>query len=284
MKLNSTFFKFHWVVCGLSLVLLSACADLRAIRQFADRSAQAAQGTALREDYVQSLERQKRYQGRAQLEELDRLAAERKKQQPGLAALQQGVEGYLKAVGALAADDVIVYDSSLDALATSLTGANWVSASQVQAGASLAKLLAKAATDAYRQRQLKRLIAEANADFQIVVEALAGIAERDFVGSLENEGVAADKYYRAILAEAEHAPPQQAAIALVRERWQEKQDALAAKQAACRAYAQALRKIGAAHQLLYDQRHHLSARQLHAAIARYAGDIQTLRAKFQALP
>jgi hypothetical protein len=159
-----------------------------------------------------------------------------------------------------------------------------VTASQAQAGASLAKLLAKAATDAYRQRQLQRFIVEANGDFQTVVEALAGIAERDFVASLENELAAIDKYYGAILAEADHTPPQQAAIALVRERWQEKQDALAAKQTACRAYAQAMRKIGAAHQLLYEQRHHLSARQVQAAIARYSVDIQTLRAKFQALP
>jgi len=268
----------------VALALLASCADLKSIRQFANTSADAAGWTSLSEDYVKSIARIQRYEEGKAGDALASAAARRQAQQPALRALHHGVEAYLKVLGALAADDLAASDVSLAALAGSLHSANLLADTQsVAAFTSLTELIAKAATDGYRQRQLTRLIAQANPDFQTVIAALAGIVERDFTAALEIESAAADKYYRAILITAEQAPPQQAALALVREKWREKKDALDAKKQACALYAQTLKKIGEGHQLLYDRRGRLAAQPLLATIARYQQDVAGLYAQMKAI-
>lgn len=66
-------------------LLLFGCVDLKAIRAFSGISSDAATYTTFTDDYVKSVERQKRYQsGEEQLNQLDKIMKEREAQRPAL--------------------------------------------------------------------------------------------------------------------------------------------------------------------------------------------------------
>ena len=263
------------------LVFLSACADLQSIRQFADASADSVGYTALSKDYSQSMERLKRYQDNNTM--LDKAFQTRKAQQTALLALHKGVEKYLHALGALAADELISYDASVDSLAAEIKKAKLIDDSKADAFGSLTKLVAKAATDLYRQRKLNQMIGEANTDFQTVITALRDIVEKDFTSSLDNEAATIDKYYKEIIILSKKTPPQHAAIALLMEKWQEKSDAVKEKKQACNLYAKTLKTIGEGHQMLFDNKDKLSTKQVLDRITAYSKAVSTLGSQIKEL-
>lgn len=266
-----------------ALVFLAACADLKLIRKFADTSADSAGYTSLSADYPKSIERQKRYQEEKHHAQLDKEFQKRKEQQPALLGLHKGVKEYMSALGALASDELVSYDKSLDSLAGDIKKTKLIDEAKADAFAALTKLITKAATDMYRQRKLKQLIADSNRDFQIVIGAMSDIVGQDFVSSLDNESVAVDKYYKEIVTIADKAPPQQAAVELVKETWREKKDELEAKKQACGLYVKTLKKIGEGHQLLFDNQDKLSSKQLLDSINSYSKDVSELYKKIKDL-
>lgn len=266
-----------------ALIFLSACADLKAIRKFADSSVNSAGYTSLSADYPRSIERQKRYQEEKYHAQLDEELQKRKLQQPALLALHKGVEEYMSAVGALASDELVSYDNSVDSLAGEIKKAKLIDDSKVDAFASLTKLIAKAATDLYRQRKLKQLINDANNDFQTVITAISDIVSKDFTSSLHNEAVTVDKYYKEIITIAEKALPQQAAVELLRDKWQEKKDEVKAKSEACVLYVKTLKTIGDGHQMLFDNKDNLSTKQVLDSINTYGKEVSALYKQFKDL-
>ncbi len=68
----------------VALTLAQGCANLSAVREFANISSESAQYTKLVSDYVESPIRQKRYQPPSEQERLDRMAAERAAQRDRL--------------------------------------------------------------------------------------------------------------------------------------------------------------------------------------------------------
>jgi hypothetical protein len=259
-----------------ALVFFSSCGDLKSIRKFADASANSAGYTSLTADYPKSLERQKRYQEEEYHAEVDKEFQERKAQQPALLALHKCVEEYMSALGALASDELVSYDKSIDSLAGDVKKAKLIDDSKAEAFASLTKLIAKAATDLYRQRKLKQMINDANKDFQVVITAMIDIVGKDFTSSLDNEATAVDKYYEEIKTISEKAPPQQAAIALLKDKWQEKKDEVEAKRQACVLYVKTLKTIGDGHKLLFDNKDKLSTKQVLDSINTYGKEVSAL--------
>lgn len=265
------------------LVYLAGCADLKSIRKFADTSADSASYTSLSADYPQSIERQKRYQEEKYHAQLDKEFQERKAQQPALIGLHKGVEEYMHAIGALASDELVSYDKSLDSFASNIKKAKVIDDTKADAFTALTKLIAKAATDMYRQKKLQQLIEDSNKDFQIVIRAMTDIVGQDFVSSLDNEGTAADKYYKEIVTVADKTPPQQAAVELVKEKWREKKDEIEARKRACGLYVETLKKIGDGHQLLFDNKDKLSSKQFLDIIDSYSKDVSSLYKKIKDL-
>lgn len=245
-------------------------------------SAESVAYTAFTEDYANTIERQKRYQSEGQLAHLDEIIKERNAQRPGLLAIHKELCDYMNAVGNLAADELVVFDSSLNELAKEIKGIKDKSGDpafnkeQVGAFGAISKLLAKAATDAYRQKKLKEIIGSSNKDFQIVIGTLGQFIETGYLESLANERTAVEKYYRTVISTAEHQPPQQAAIELVKERFYERKDAIDAREKAAVTYLKILTKIAKGHQLLFDGRNKLSSDQLLATIHSYGNDISNL--------
>ncbi|MCR4289673.1 MAG: hypothetical protein NUV86_05365 [Candidatus Scalindua sp.] len=281
MRLQTRRLRMFLPVSLAAAVLLSACADLKSIRKFADISADSAGYTSLSADYPKSIERQKRYQEEKYHAQLDKEFQRRKAQQPALLALHKGVEEYMSALGALASDELISYDKSVDSLAGEIKKAKLIDDTKADAFASLTKLIAKAATDSYRQRKLKQLIGDSNKDFQTVIGAMSDIVGQGFVSSLDNEEVAVDKYYKEIVTIADKAPPQQAAVELVKEKWRGKKDEVEAKKQACSIYVKTLKTIGQGHQLLFDNKDKLSTKQVLDSINSYGKEVSDLYKKIK---
>ena len=278
MKVQAWNKKTLLILCFVSLVFLVSCVDLTAIRKFADTSADSAGYTSLTTDYINSIERLKRYQEEKFYKELDKQIEIRQKQKKPLLALHKGVEDYMHALGALASDDLVSYDKSLGSLSTEIKNAKLpgVEDKQVQAISGLTKLLAKAFTDGYRRAKLEEFIKESNSDFQSVIAAMTTIAGEAYVSSLDIEIVAVNEYYKNIVKISEKNPPQQASIELLKENWKSKIDAIDTKKQSCVLYTDTLKKIGQGHQSLFDNCDKLNTREFKAIISGYKNDIETL--------
>jgi hypothetical protein len=72
------------VVGGLVAVLICGCANLSAVREFADISASTAEHTQLTKAYVQWPLAQKRFQPTSEHEKLERIAKQRESQEKTL--------------------------------------------------------------------------------------------------------------------------------------------------------------------------------------------------------
>lgn len=256
------------------------CANLEAIREFASISSESAQYTHLVDDYAQSPSRQKSFQPAGMGERLDKMAAEREAQRPELLALHTLISEYMDSLGQLAADDLVVFDSEIDLLGKELADRKILSSRQGDAYAEIARLLTTMAADRWRKRQLKKLIEKSNADFQIVTGALKDIVRKDFRRSIENEEIAAAKYYDGKIAEAKATPPQQAGIAALEELRDKRVAGIHSKIEAVDAYTEILEKIAQGHQTLYDQRNALSRKDLIQEVKR---DSKTLRKLYKKL-
>ena len=267
----------------VTAILFTGCADLGAIRKFADAAADSAQYTALSSDYPKSIERQKRYQPTNQQQTLDSILKTRQSQQPGLLALHKGIANYMRALGDLAADDLVSYDKSLDGVTDNLKTTKLVSSVEADAFGSITKLIAKASTDAYRQSELRKLINDANSDFQTVINAMVRIVGTDFVASLDNDSIALKGHYKNIIEVARHNGPQDASIELLNEQLLDKLALIEIQKEACVGYAETLRTIGAGHQSLFDNRSHISSKVVLTTIQGYADQVKDAYEKIKAL-
>jgi len=265
----------------LSLVLCG-CADLGSISTFSQISSESAAYTTLTEDYVKTVERDKRYEDKKQQKALNEIIERRKAQQVGLLAMHKLVSDYMSTLGELASDEVISYDQSLDGMAKAIgnikdkDGKQVVAKENIDSVDALCKLLTKAFTDSYRQNRLKEIISSSNKDFQIVIAGLKEYIEVGYIGSLETERTAAKEYYEGVISVAESHPPQQAAIVLLQDKLNGINDAIDAKKQAAELYMEILDKIAKGHQFLYDKRDKITSRQLLSTISGYGNDIANL--------
>jgi hypothetical protein len=262
---------------------LSGCVNLAPIREFTSRAPDSAVYQDLTAHYLGHHDYLKRFRAPAQWPDLDQRAIARQKQEEALLGLHRGLVEYLNALGTLASDELVSYDTALDDLADEIKAQNLVFAAQADAFVALSGFIAKAATDGYRRRKLKAFISAGNEPFQNVVAALTNIVGRDFVRELDSERGEADGYYQEIIADAEESGTQHAALALLKERQFAQARELGRRQEACRAYVAALRAMARAHQTLYDRRDQLPTRETLAMIYSYSQEIKALRAKLKTL-
>lgn len=283
MKTNKMYLqtKLVLMVVGLCAALLSGCADLKGIRKFSDSAADTASYTGLTSYYLGEFDHSKRYEEDAvRQKQLDQESALRRKQEKALLGLHRGVQDYMKALGALASDEVVNYDQSLKKLGDEIKDTKLISDSKVEAYRGIAALIAKAATDGYRQRKLKLLIGEGNVPFQQIAEALSKIVRSGYVLSLDNEKAVMDSYYQEVVKVAQ---PNDPGTEMVKETWRTKKEDLAARRQACLAYAETIEIIAQGHQELFNNRDKLDTKASLDTIISYAQEVDDLRTKIKEL-
>lgn len=96
-----------FVLIGFLLLTAQGCTDLKAIQDFAALSADSAEYTTLVNDYIESPQRQKRYQPESRHTKLEQMVQERADQKSTLLIRHAVIEQYMATLGALAADEVV---------------------------------------------------------------------------------------------------------------------------------------------------------------------------------
>jgi hypothetical protein len=255
---------------GALVVLTGAgCANLTAIQQFAALSARTVEYRQLVQDYVTAPERLARYAPRAGARDGAQRAAERQAQESGLVQLQATLEAYMDALGRLAADETVGYQTEFTELSTAIAGAHFATPAQAGAATGLAELLTRAVTDGWRRRRLADVIGEANAPVQELIAGLRTIA-RAFALDLQTEQLASESYFETL----QHSSRDRVALAALRE-WRDLHDErLAERRARVTTYEGALAQIAAGHQALFDDRTRLASADTLARIERYASELR----------
>lgn len=262
------------VACTL-LALLAACADLTAVRTFADQAAAVTEGTPLLDEYTATLERRCRWE--AANTELAKQLEERRTQLAALHAVEAAVADYLVTIGHLAADEAVDFTPQFAALATKATEGGLLDAEAAKAAASIGGILTRWATDGYRQAELARLVRDADAPLQQVLGGLVTSCTAISM-SLDNEADAIDSRYRSLQEATANA-----ANLLANEKRVELLAALARKQAGLRQHAAALAKVAEGHAHLAKHIDDLGSKQLLARMRGLARDVSRLRAAVRTL-
>jgi len=169
-------------------LVLSACSDLKPIAEFGKNGSAVAGYPEVAKDYVLSLQRQRSY-GQAGTSVSDEKIAERTRQAKRLRDAQAVLEAYAKALGSLAADDLISYDKEIDALNKSLVSGKFATSAQIDGYAKAAKFTLGFVTDIYRREKIKRIIITYNLSVQKATAQLVKIVETDYLTALDVERV-----------------------------------------------------------------------------------------------
>lgn len=265
----------------LLLVVLPACVDTGAVRDFAKLSASVAATKDVAQLGPESIERSIGFALEPdQAAALNQTLEDAKRNAERTIALQRVVVEYMKAIGHLADDELIGFDSELLALSDAAAGVGAFRDEQTaQATRSIAQLIARAATDAYRRGKLAEVITQADEPLQHVLQTLITLAERGSLGLLNDETAAAKLSYGLREAQAGDGlaePPAKALRSLLSESRAEHEKAQAARREVVRAYAASLREVQAAHAMLAQDAANATGKELSAWLRPYLARIETL--------
>ena len=260
------------LLMGLVLISAQGCADLKPIQDFAALSADSAEYTTLVNDYIDSPQRQKRYQPENRHANLDRMIQERADQKPALLLRHTVIEKYMAALGALAADEAIDNSEEISQLANALETQVGTSSKETKAFGKIAGILTKVVSDRWRRGQLRDLIEQSNEPVQEILGSLQQIIAEGFQGDVEIEQAAMRNYYTTLTMESTD-PAGKAAL----QEWQEFRLAkLTDRGESIQRYSTLLQSIAAEHQQLYDHHKDLTNPDLLKHIGKKAKDLRKL--------
>lgn len=265
--------------------LLSGCADLKGISSLAEISTATLKNTTFADDWVTSLERQKRYLIDDKTDSLDQAISNRKKVHASLLEVYQTASDYTEALGKLSSNDIISFTKSVEELENQLNSTKYLNGekvfkeSQVNACGMLAELLLKATTDKYRQDKLKGLIENSNSSFGIVIDTLVQFNNL-YVRELENEKDRLLIRYqwseKNELSGGTTVIVKTPVAILLEDIYYQKVDEVNEKIRSAQAYSRSLTKIKEAHQLLYDKRNDITIDEVRSVIKTYSQDINII--------
>lgn len=178
----------------ICVLLLVGCANLQAIRQFAQSSTEAETYKTIVADFAEIPEREKYYSPTERHATFDVHKKKRSSEHEAFLNIQRVIAEYMKALAELADDELVSFDKSVDSLTEGLKGLNALNDSEIQAFGSITKLLTRAMTDGYRQRQLKFIITESNSHLQILISRQKELV-LTYIDNLSAEKTSIGSYY-----------------------------------------------------------------------------------------
>jgi hypothetical protein len=263
------------VLLGFAAIL-SGCADLKGIQKFAKAGYDSTAYEGFVTDYSESVRRQEEYApDKGRMTEVQRNYEERKKQQARLLVLSRTTSAYMAALGALAADDLVSFDKEAKGFTDAMEKAKFLDSKEAAAANALVSLLGRAATDAYRQHELKQIITEANPPLQILLGSMQQIVGEAYLGSLKIEKGALDSAYKTRVVMP--LTDENAGWLLpLRATYFSRLHRLEEQQQAAESYAESIGLIAKAHQKLFDDQDKVSFTELSNTAESYAKEAKAL--------
>ncbi|MEI6757671.1 MAG: hypothetical protein FDX18_10415 [Chlorobium sp.] len=269
--------------------LLSSCANLEAVGDFARMSATTADYQSVVNDYIDSPKRQKSYESERSAAQIDQIIELRNQQKPQLEGVQSVLVEYMSALGALADGKLPNVDDQINAISSSLEKGGYVNDTKgikketASAAASIANILVRATLDHWRQRQLEEIIKECDPHVQSVIAGLKELLDRDLRASLDNEELALSKPFRAWNASAisRNDPDGAGRVALIF--MNERREELKLKRARLDAYIKVLDTIGKGHADLSANVDHITGKSLTDRLKGYGKDLLVIQSAIRKL-
>ncbi len=171
----------------------TGCSSLEPVAEFGKNASVIAAYPQVAQDYPAILERQRLYGDKSSAVSEEKVAA-RKRDAQRLRDAQKVLEAYARALGALAANDLISYDKEIDGLNQSLVDARLASSAETEAYAKVAKFAFQVGTDIYRRNKIRQLITTYNPAIQKATGNLVTIVDNGYLMSLKDERDYFDKY------------------------------------------------------------------------------------------
>lgn len=243
-------------VLGASLlvVLVTACTDLGAVRNWADTSLEAAQFTEVVATYADTPQRLAVYDSAGAAEWQNNVPI-RAAQADALILQLDLVADYMAALALLADDKATDYSEDMGALTSAMQKTGWVGSDGISAAGGLISTLLNAATEAWREDQVTELIEEANGPLQtLLAGSLRDIVDQDFRRDLQIEAGIQKNYFDGLLDDEDASPAAKAALG---EWLTVRQAENSRRQDKVDTYLQVLDQIAEGHQKLYDNRNEL---------------------------
>ena len=179
-------------VAGFVLAL-NGCSSLEPVAEFGKNASLIAGYPDVADDYPAILQRQRLYGDKGPAVSDEKIAV-RKSDAQRLRQAQKVLEAYARALGALAASDLISYNREIDALNRSIVDAKLATSAQTEIYANVAKFGFELITDIYRRNKIRQLIATYNPAIQKATRNLITIVEDGYLGALKDERDYFDKY------------------------------------------------------------------------------------------
>ena len=270
------------IVCPIVLIISSSCLRLDAVQQYATESQTAAAQFEEITPTFRALCQQKRQlrdlrQGRAQRTYQDSCTLPLRADSAAQ-AMQTVLIDYLAALYAVSSGERVTYDLSPVGQAISSNSLISLDENTVTAYQSLLGLLTTAATEAYRRREIKRLVAQAHPPLVTLIDQLRFVTHESL-----REAIAQQQEMQ-YLNVRELADSAQTFVER-RSLWQEyieQAERYEHQQQQLDTYAAVLNTIKEGHQQLYDQREQLDRKETISALAYYLRELRQLQSTFQA--
>ena len=243
------------------VLLLSGCGvqDIVSVQQFANLARQANEKyPALVADFYNSCVRATEFTADtlSTRQEIGERCDRYQQLQPGLLAINQVLESYIFALGSLASNQTIVFDTEFNNLGTAVKSLPDIQPQQTDAVTNLINFLVSASVDNYRRKKLSDVIGISNTDFQATLKTQKDIFSSDYKRLLLIESDTIDDFYREKMLNLQGSPEE---LLSIRQQWQTEKQSVNQKLSAANDYLQILDQLGQAHQELYDNRNHLDS-------------------------
>jgi hypothetical protein len=171
-----------------------------------------------------------------------------------LAKDQEALIAYFDALGKLSSNKPLGYDATIGQNITVSSTNTAFSANAITAGndaQNLLKALADAATNGYREKQLRKLVIANDAAVQSLTRSLKKVITGDYGVLLGNEELGLDTFYQGPMASAQS--NERLALILVQRQYDHDKAALQTRKDAAASYAKAMDDLGAIHAKLKDE-------------------------------
>lgn len=246
-----------------ALLLLAACTDLSAVREFSRLSAETAGYRVLVDRYAGFGDRLAFWRERP-VDVGDRAA-----QREGLLALHAALTAYMDALGDLAGDETVAVSTA--PLAEAAQRAGLFDAAMRPPVQALGDIVARAVTGTWRQRELSRVIEAGDAPVQDITARLIRFAEGLAAEDAEERRIAAFTYDLTIRRANDPA-----GIRALREWRLQRLGEIDARAGPRDAFIAAMRRIGEGHRMLFDNRDRLSAEETLRQIRAVNSQLRTI--------
>ena len=265
------------VLSIITTVILSGCANLAEVREFASQSANLAAYDDLTVYFRDTYSREQPYLWGDAKDFAIQNDLKRKAAYQDLLKLNDTVVLYMQTLGKLAGEEATnTMMQDVDKLAISSHREFGVKDKDVEAVSNIAKIIAKWAMSAYQDDAVKAMIQESDDSLQVVLNSMNTVV-RAYKGTFDNERkyILDDFLANQIALEEQQASPNQLTLAAARRDRQQKAVQYSVIEPQYEMLQKAIASIAEGHKKLFDNINHLDADEVKKQI-----DTITLQLKF----